>query len=352
MLAACPSHEVICDTTFVSGALCWHGPHAPGSTRRFLTSRHHLRSVDGNKRPGRRWKAAAARSTFIGVIVFKVILERGTKPNHRRCSRRLLSARGLSDDGFVAATGEGTWAEASSTIKVAAAPGRDGFDAGFAFVSREHVLERGGLADIISELKMKLRCRQLIGCVAYDAYGVTGSTLQSVRKESDRDTPGKSRWSGVEAFSQLFNKPSSSRTTEIEKKRPALSVGLFRKIDAVPFIVGRDGRSETLKVAREKAGIFGIILLADATSGADTAIGLLGQMFPFAQTVGALAAEPVLDKHGCPMPVLAAGAIMDEGWPAGPCGSVRLFADGAVGLLLRGVEIDTIAGAGTKVIGR
>ncbi|CAK0809396.1 unnamed protein product [Prorocentrum cordatum] len=105
-----------------------------------------------------------------------------------------------------------------------------------------------------------------------------------------------------------------------------------------------------MRMASERGDVSAVVFLSDTVAAGQAACRTVDELFPAAGKVGALSAE-VLDEDGERVPPLAVcGAVDQGGWPSGPCGTVRLWAQGTVGLLLRRAQLDAAVCPGTRAV--
>ncbi|CAE7345674.1 unnamed protein product [Symbiodinium natans] len=90
--------------------------------------------------------------------------------------------------------------------------------------------------------------------------------------------------------------------------------------------------------------VTGALVLADSLEASEAATRRICAMFPGITAVGTVAAA----LHESPS-LCAAGT--QRGWPAGPCGSVKLWGSGALALLLRGPRLQAVSCSGMRALG-
>ncbi|CAJ1373281.1 unnamed protein product [Effrenium voratum] len=227
-----------------------------------------------------------------------------------------------------------------------------------AFIGGGLVAEAGGMPEAADALAQRLRLPQLVACVVDGSIGHDLSRsksrwplrlfhrwLQILRQWTERRPPVRELESDMSLSLAFFN----CRATPV-----VISTADLQAEEDLSLKSGKSGagfkqvaRGAPFGAELEK-DISAAVILADGLEAAELAAARVAEAFPQAAQVGAVGAQ-LAGRKGRPTPCLAAiGA--DGGWPAGPCGSVRL-AKGAVALLLRNVRLEAISCGGMRGLG-
>eukprot|EP00439_Symbiodinium_sp_Y106_P062713 s3085_g9.t1 len=218
--------------------------------------------------------------------------------------------------------------DCKAVATILSSPSTMQFEAGIAFLGIELLNQAGGLAEATAALSGKLGI-PLIVCLV---DGVIGCSRER----------GKSSWLGrIMAHLRRWIWGSlPPRPIELEKEN-ALSLALFQHCGALPMVIG--GADKDLGF-EELGDVTAAVILADSLEASEAAASRICSVFPDATTVGTVAAPLSESPSLC-----AAGT--ERGWPAGPCGSVKLWGSGALALLLRGPRLQAVCCHGMRSLG-